>query len=411
MNKVTDILSFINKHDVKFIKVSIIDILGCKKSVELPVSSLEDIRKNQVKCDSSSIVGGRDANDSDMNIIIDESSASLANDCTLEIYGSLGVDNKTMYSLDSRYVLLKQMKILMSRGYQLNVGLEPEFYLVDKENLEPIDNLTYFSFEENDLSALIRRKAATALLNEGYVIGPYHHEVGPGQCEINFSYADAMNSADRLYRYKEIIKSVARTEGCIATFLPKPFDDLPGSGMHLNCSLSDLNGKNLIIDEQTNNLSVIAKRFIDGILFHAKSLCAFSCTINNSYERLHSNMESPSKISCLLNDRTAAIRIPYSSSREKSRFEIRFVDNSANLYLLLAGIIAAGLDGIDHPGREYNTNSVEENLPHSLKEALYELSNDELMINALGKDLVNRYTQEKIKEDYSTPLNVLIRKY
>lgn len=408
MNKVTDILSFINKHDVKYIKVSIIDILGGKKSVELPLSCLDDVRKNQVKCDSSSILGGRKVNDSDMSIIIDESSASLASDKTLEIYGSLAENDGTFYELDSRYSLIKQMKVLQRRGYVLNVGLEPEFYLIDKESLEPIDNLSYFSLEEDDISAKVRREAATLLLNEGYVVGPYHHEVGPGQCEINFSYADALNSSDRLFRYKEIIKSVAKRLNCIATFLPKPFLDLPGSGMHLNCSLSNLDGKNVVGDKD-NIISPVAKQFIDGILFHSKALTAFSCTISNSYLRLHSSFEAPGKIYSSFNDRTAAIRIPYTSTIEKRRFELRFVDNSANLYLLLSAIIASGLDGLDHPGRKYDETKLNEELPHTLKESLFELEADEVIKNALGKELIDTYSKIKAEEDYNYPLNVLMK--
>ncbi len=410
MNKVTDILSFVNKHDIKFVKVSIIDLLGQKRSVELPISCLADVRNNHLKCDSSSILGGKSVHNSDMNIKIDESSSSLSSDCTLEIYGSLVESDGTPYELDSRYILEKQLQIFKNRGYFLNVGLEPEFYLVDQEKLEPIDALSYFSLEEDDLSALIRRKAALALLNEGYVIGPYHHEVGPGQCEINFSYADALNAADRLYRYKEIIKSVARSEGCRATFLPKPFSDLPGSGMHLNCSISDEQGKNLIYNPyDEKGISPLANRFISGILYHSKAITAFACTISNSYLRLHSNLEAPGDINFSYNDRTAAIRIP-EASVDKKRFEIRYVDNTANLYLLLSSIIVAGLDGIDHPNRLFD-NKKKEELPHTLEEALFELSNDELISSSLGKDLIDRYTKIKKEENYDIPMSVAIKRY
>lgn len=415
MNKVTDVLSFVNKHDVKFIRVSIIDLLGQKRSVELPMSSLTEVRMNRVMCDSSSIKGGSLTEDSDRAIKVDESSAALSSDGTLEIYGSL-YDKKGNYvSTDSRFILNRQVQILQTRGYTMNVGLEPEFYLLSEDNLEPIDSEEYFSLESGDLSAKIRRSAVENLMKEGYLIGPFHHEVGPGQCEINFAFADAVTAADRLYRYKEIIKQTASSNESIATFYPKPFKDLPGSGMHLNCSLASLSGVNMFYDpNNVEHLSTLSRQAVSGLLYHSPALCALACTIENSYNRLHSGLEASGKIFWSHLNRSAALRIP-SATAEKTRIELRYVDNTSNLYLLLAGIIASILDGIDHPLREFDKDESQNKvleLPHSLGEALEFLSKDEIIVNALGKETIEKYINYKSQEiGIEVPLERAIKQY
>lgn len=398
MNKVTDVLSFVNKHDVRFIRVSIIDILGQKRSVELPLSSLSEVRLNRVMCDSSSIRGGSTGVDSDRAVKVDESSAALASDGTLEIYGSLIDQHGRYMPTDSRYLLNRQIQILQKRGYQLNVGLEPEFYLLTTDTFEPIDSDDYFALGSDDLSARIRRLSVENLMKEGYLIGPFHHEMGPGQGEINFAFADAVTASDRLYRYKEIIRHTAASQNSIATFYPKPFKDLPGSGMHLNCSFASLSGVNMFYDEKCPyHLSSLARQAASGLLYHAPALCALACTIENSYLRLHTGQEAPGKIFWSHLDRSAALRIPLASA-EKTRIEIRFVDNTANLYLLLAAVVASCLDGVDHPLKVYDDDEspakiVE--LPHSLGEALDYLRKDEVITSALGTETIEKYCDLK----------------
>lgn len=401
MNKVTDVLSFVNKHDVKFIRLTIVDIIGSKRSVELPLSSLNDVLSGRVMCDSSSLKGGSSTDDSDRAITIDESSAALSSEGILEIYGSLRPNCEDDDIVDSREILKKKTKILDRRGFSLNVGLEPEFYLLDKETLEPIDSGDYFSLTPFDQGAKIRREAARKLMDEGYLIGPFHHEVGPGQCEINFAFDEAVAVADRLFRYKEIIRSTAFENHAIACFKPKPFMDLPGSGMHLNCSLARKDGSNAFYDEsEAHNISYLTYQFINGVLSHARALTALACTTANSYKRLHSGMEAPGSVYWSYLDRCAAIRIP-SASQEKTRIELRFVDNSANLYLLLAGIIAAGLEGLDKTSQlidfsKKNNHLLE--LPRTLEEALNCLREDSLMVDTLGGKAIEQYVKYKLPE-------------
>lgn len=401
MNKVTDVLSFVNKHDVKFIRLTIVDIIGTKRSVELPLSSLSDAMMGRVMCDSSSLKGGSSTDDSDRAIIIDESSAALSSEGILEIYGSLKPNSSDDDIVDSREILKRAIKILDRRGYRLNVGLEPEFYLLNKNTLEPIDSGDYFSLTPFDLGATIRREAARSLMDEGYLIGPFHHEVGPGQCEINFAFDEALAVADRLFRYKEIIKSTAFKHNAIASFKPKPFKDLPGSGMHLNCSLARKDGVNAFFDDkEVHNISRLTYQFIGGILSHVRPLTSLACTTANSYKRLHSGMEAPGQVYWSYLDRGAAIRIP-SASKEKTRIELRFVDNSANLYLLLAGIIAAGLEGMDRTEQliDYSKkNQNQHELPHTLSEALASLKDDHLMTETLGKKVIEQYLRYKMPE-------------
>ena len=399
--------SLIRENNISFLRISIVDILGEKRSIEFPASALKDIYNNLVKCDGSSLCGIGTADNSDRVICLDENSHYFISDNTLEIFGFLQEENEETTVFDPREILNKQIKILNSKGYFLNVGIEPEFYIVDEETLDPIDDGTYFSIRQDQKSTYLRKICVENLLKRNFNVSSFHHEVGPGQNEINYLFSDPMSIADTFYIYKETIKETALKNKCIATFLPKPFKGLPGSGMHINCSIWNFKKKNMFYDETNeHHFSDFGINFTNGILRHIKALTALSATIDNSYLRLHSGLESPSGIFYSFNDREAAIRIP-STKQSRTRIELRFVDSTAQLYLLLAGIISAGIDGLEHPLRKGDENDI---LPKGLLESLKYLEEDEILNNCFGRKIIQKYIYEKKKEKI-VPFRKLVMDY
>ena len=266
---------------------------------------------------------------------------------------------------------------------------------------------TYFSIRQDQKSTYLRKICVENLLKRNFNVSSFHHEVGPGQNEINYLFSDPMSIADTFYIYKETIKETALKNKCIATFLPKPFKGLPGSGMHINCSIWNFKKNNMFYDETNeHHFSDFGINFTNGILRHIKALTALSATIDNSYLRLHSGLESPSGIFYSFNDREAAIRIP-SAKQSRTRIELRFVDSTAQLYLLLAGIISAGIDGLEHPLRKGDENDI---LPKGLLESLKYLEEDEILNNCFGRKIIQKYIYEKKKEKI-VPFRKLVMDY
>ncbi len=320
----------------------------------------------------------------------------------------------------SRRVLLKQIERLTARGWTLNVGIEPEFFLVTQdENGRPVpcskDNQDKPSY---DLKALARmrdvlRKMETGLTACGFDVFQIDHEDASGQYELNYHYSDALTAADRFTLFKMAASHIAEEAGLVFTLMPKPFADRPGSGLHLHLSITDKNGQAVMADaKDTHGLSTTGRQLVAGLLKHSAALAAFHAPSVNSYKRLvigrslSGTTWAPAHIAWGYNNRTTVLRTV------ANRVEFRLTDGSCNIYLALASTIAAMLDGIEQqlmPPASIDEDVYEwdatefvkrgvKTLPQNLGEALAALSADDSLIKALGKDLVVKYIATKTPE-------------
>ena len=418
-----DILKIAKDENVRYIRLQFTDMLGTIKAVEIPVSKLDDALNNKIMFDGSSIEGFVRIKEADMYLKPDLDSWLILGFESIN-YGKVArliCDVYTPYGKpfpgDPRFILKRQVKILNQMGYgNLNIGFEPEFYLFKEDEkgnpiLEPNDKGSYFDLSPLDGSEFVRRDISIELEKLGFVVQTAHHEVGPGQNEINFKFADVVTACDNVQTFKQVVKVVARKHGYIASFMPKPIADMAGSGMHTNCSITDLDGNNIFYDEKDSmKLSLVARKWISGILNHARGLCALTNPVVNSYKRLIPGYEAPC-YSCWSDaNRSAMIRIP-AIRDDSTRTELRNVDPMANPYLALACILACGLDGIKNLKekdlvppvydnifaltREQREAKGIPNLPENLKDAMKELKRDELLKETLGDHTFDKYVIAK----------------
>ena len=418
MNK-AEIFKSCTDNNVRYIKLMITDLLGTIKSVEISVNKLEEALEGKIMFDGSSIEGFVRIKEADMYLHPDLDTFAIL---PLENKDELGKTariicdvykaNGEPFEGDPRGVLKKVLQEL--KDYKIrtfNVGVEPEFYLFRKVNGELVfsDNGSYFDMAPIGSDESIRHEIVLELEKIGYEVEISHHEVGPGQNEVNFRFDDALKTCDRIQTYKQIVKQVASRHGLIATFMPKPFEGKPGNGMHVNCSLADENGKNIFFDPTTDNkLSEVCINWINGIILHARELSAITNPIINSYKRLVPGYEAPCYICWSDSNRSSMIRIP-ASRGASTRTEIRNVDPYANPYLMAACILAAGLDGIKNKlhsvpsvsdnifelTREEREEKGIKNLPENLKDAIKELKKSAFMKEVLGEHIYTKYIKAK----------------
>ena len=297
---------------------------------------------------------------------------------------------------------------------KFNIGLEREFILFDKFNPNKVevkltDNDGYFDFSPNNTSARCRRDIVLNLEQMGFEIEASHHEVSESQHEINFKYDGAVECCDRVQIFKGAVKTIAEQHNMSATFMPKPIFGVNGSGMHANLSLFDNDGNNIFYDPETKTgLSKTAYYFIGGLLKHAKGYTAITNPIVNSYKRLVPGYEAPNYITFSDSNRSAMIRIPATRGKA-TRVEVRNVDPTANPYLAMAALLAAGLDGIENkinPGQPNSENLFKisderrkelgiEFLPKSLISAISALEKDSLMEEVLGEHTYANFIENK----------------
>lgn len=418
-----DILKNAKDENVRYVRLQFTDMLGTIKAVEIPVSKLDDALNNKIMFDGSSIEGFVRIKEADMYLKPDLDSWLILTFENIN-YGKVArliCDVYTPYGKpfpgDPRFILKRQIKIMNQMGFgSLNIGFEPEFYLFKEDEkgnpiLEPNDKGSYFDLSPLDGSEFVRRDISIELERLGFVVQTAHHEVGPGQNEINFKFTDVLRACDNVQTFKQVVKVVARKHGYIASFMPKPIAQLAGSGMHTNCSLTDLEGNNIFFDtKDPMKLSLLARKWITGILIHSRSLCALTNPVVNSYKRLIPGYEAPCYACWSDANRSSMIRIP-AIRDDSTRTELRNVDPMANPYLALAGILACGLDGIKNLkeseliapvydnifalSREQREAKGIPNLPENLKDAMKELKKDTLLQEALGDHTFEKYSIAK----------------
>ncbi|HWQ75454.1 MAG TPA: type I glutamate--ammonia ligase, partial [Syntrophomonas sp.] len=411
------------EENVQFIRLQFTDIMGVFKAVSITVDQLEKALNNELMFDGSSIEGFVRIEESDMYLRPDPDTfavlpwtSSVVDGKTARIICDIYNPDGTPFEGSPRNVLKNTLQEAAEMGFTMQVGPEPEFFLfnLDEKGLPTLktnDKAGYFDLPPVDKGEEARRDMVKVLQTLGFEIEAAHHEVGPGQHEIDFKYANALKTADNIMTFRIAVRTVAQNHNLHATFMPKPVYGLAGSGMHMNCSLFK-DGKNTFHDpDREDGLSDICRYFIGGVVKHAKAICAITNPTVNSYKRLVPGYEAPVYIAWSYRNRSPLIRIP-ARRGIGTRIEVRNPDPTCNPYLGLAVILKAGLDGIKHkiePPEPVDQNIFEMDLaarkeqgilslPENLYEALDELGRDEIIQAALGKHVYSRFVAAKMKE-------------
>ena len=338
--------------------------------------------------------------------------------------GDLWMDGKEVEA-SPRVALKRQIAKAAKKGYRMKSGVECEYFLISEDGSEISDPRDTQSKPCYDQSALMRRydvisEICDCMVELGW--GPYQndHEDANGQFEMNWDYDDCLQTADRHVFFKYMVKQIAENHGLRATFMPKPFSNLTGNGCHAHVSLWDKSGKkNLFLNARDEmGLSAKAYNFLGGVMHNVEGLCSISNPTVNSYKRINAPRTlsgatwSPNAVSYGGNNRTHMVRIP-----DAGRFELRLMDGAANPYLLQAGILAAGLDGIANkrdPGKRLDINMYTEGhkakglkkLPLNLLDAIRLTDRSKSLRSVLGDELVDAYCKLKMDDwnDYATTI-------
>lgn len=398
-NTKEEVLNEVKEKNIKFIRLQFVDINGTIKSIKIPSKELENAFDG-IMFDGSSIEGFVRVYESDMFLKPDASTFAIFpwdNNVGRIICDVYKQDGVTPFAGDPRYVLKKNLEKLKEFGnVEFLVGPELEYYLYKEENefLINQDDESYFDFTPNNLAQKVRKDIAETMMEMNIEFESAHHEVGASQHEVDFRFSNALETADSILTTKAITKYMARKNGLIGTFMPKPFADEPGNGMHLHINISG--EKNLFSGDQKLDLSKKGLYFVGGLLKHSDAITAVTNPTVNSYKRMVPGYEAPVYVTWGRRNRSTLIRIP-SSEKKSRRIEYRSPDPSANPYLAFSVILAGGLDGIKNkiiPPEPVMQNVYkftederkEKNikiLPGTLKESIEALKKDEVIKKSL----------------------------
>ncbi|MDF9407979.1 type I glutamate--ammonia ligase [Pelotomaculum isophthalicicum JI] len=406
---------------VKFIRLQFTDILGVMKNVAITIEQLDKALDGELMFDGSSIHGFARIEESDMYLRPDLKSFAMfpwrpreggVARLICDVYNPDG----SPFAGDPRYVLKKVLAEAAEMGYSMQVGPELEFFMfqIDQDGnptLDTHDDAGYFDLAPVDLGENARRSMVLTLEEMGFEIEASHHEVAPGQHEIDFKYSDALDVADKIMTFKMVVRSTAQRHGLHATFMPKPVFGINGSGMHMNQSLFK-DGRNAFYDPSTpDQLSDVAKYYIGGLMKHARSMAAVTNPTVNSYKRLVPGYEAPVYVAWSGRNRSPLIRIP-AKRGNSTRIELRNPDPACNPYLAIAVALKAGLDGIKnkiqpppptdmniyHMTAEQRDEMNISSLPASLLEALDELSKNNVIKSVLEPHVYEKFIEAKRHE-------------
>src|SRR5579871_29760 len=423
--EVQRLVSEAERHRVRFVNLEFTDVVGIVKSVTIPVEQFADCLAHGKWFDGSSIESFARIAESDMYLRPDFSTFAIipwsaANDVTARIICDVLTPAGERYQGDPRAVLRRALKEAEQQGFRYVVAPELEFFLLQRADGKttplPHDQGSYFDLS-TDLAASVRREMAQALLAMGTRIETSHHEVAAGQHELDFELADALTSADAIMTARYALKAIAQQHDLYATFLPKPFYGINGSGLHIHQQLVRLeNGSNAFADpaDREYGLSTLARHFLAGQLAHARGITAILDPLVNAYKRLVPGFEAPVMISWGRVNREALLRVPRVNPEQtqNTRIELRSPDPSCNPYLALAVMLKAGLDGITNQLRlpapvEESLYMLDESarlrrhvalLPATLGEALEDLNRDVIIREALGEHIADRFLEAKTIE-------------
>ena len=407
-----DAKKLFKENNVKFVLAQFVDIHGSAKTKAVPVDHFDDILTAGAGFAGFAVWGlGIEPHGPDFMAVGDLDTVSLVP--WQPGFARIACDGHVKgkpWEYDTRVVLKKQVARLKEKGYVFYTGLEPEFSLLKKDAngkiqpCDPTDTLTKPCYDYKGLSRVrgYLEKLVDSMKAVDIDVYQVDHEDANGQFEINYTFADCLTSADHYIFFKMAASEIANDEGLICSFMPKPFANRPGNGMHMHMSLGPVNGKGNLFEDKSDpnglDLSKLAYQFLGGVLKHAPALAAICAPTVNSYKRLVVGRSltgatwAPAYISYGDNNRSTMVRIP------GGRLELRLPDGACNPYLAAAAVIAAGLDGIENnidPGAPKNVNLYDyssaqlkeegiEILPQNLHEALKALEDDTVIRNALG---------------------------
>jgi glutamine synthetase len=418
----SDILARGTDENVHFLRLQFTDIDGVIKNVEVPASQFDKALDGQIMFDGSSIQGFTRIEESDMLLVPDlETFQVFPWDTDHGKVGRLICDiampDGSPFAGCPRTALKNVVATAKKMGYRMMAGPEAEFFLFQRNHEgEPLaqthDTGGYFDLSPRDLGEEARRDITLVLEAMGFEVEAAHHEVAPGQHEIDFKYEDAVTTADAIVTFRFVVKKVALMHGLHATFMPKPIAGVNGSGMHTHQSLFDAKGKNAFYDPRGKwQLSNVARSYIAGLLDHARGLVAVTNPLVNSYKRLVPGYEAPINVAWSEKNRSPMIRVP-ARRGVGTRCEVRMPDPSCNPYLALAAMLASGLDGIERElecGEPVNRNIFDMSqrekrrlkivqLPANLDEALGFLEKDAVLRSALGDHIFDHFIFNKRTE-------------
>ncbi len=425
-----EILELATTSNVRFLRLQFTDILGVNKNVEIPASQFEKALAGDIMFDGSSIEGFVRIEESDMLLAPDLGTFQIfpwgdEQSRVARVICDINTPDGSAFEGDPRGVLKRMIDRAAKLGYTMKAGMEAEFFMFKPRpdgtpSTETHDVGAYFDLAPADLGEDARRAIVDVLERMGFEVEAAHHEVAHGQHEIDFRYADALETADNIATFRFVVKYVARTFGLTASFMPKPIFGQNGSGMHTHQSLFR-DEENAFWDKDAEwELSATALNYIGGLLQHARGFTAITNPLVNSYKRLVPGYEAPVNVAWSMRNRSPMIRIP-DRRGAGTRVELRIPDPAANPYLALAVQLAAGLDGIatKADAREpVNANIWEmshrekrrlriDDLPHNLKEACDELEKDDVISEALGEHITTQFLAAKRLEweEYATQVS------
>jgi glutamine synthetase len=422
--------SFLKENEVRYVLAQFVNIHGVSKTKSVPVEHFETVVAEGVGFAAFAVGGlGLGPEAPDYMAVGDLSTLTLVP--WMDGYARIVCEGHMAgepWGYDPRVVLRKQADRLTERGWVLHTGIEPEFYLLDRDgegNIRPADHTDVLRKPCYDYKGLSRNRnfletVVETLQEVGLNVYQIDHEDANGQFEINFFHKDCVASADNITLFRMAAVEIAREAGMVCSFMPKPFVDRTGNSMHIHHSINDRDGDNLFTDEgdpRGMGLSELAYNFLGGLMEHAAALTALAAPSVNSYKRLVVGRSmsgatwAPAHVSYGPDNRSAMVRVPF------GRLELRLSDSGANPYLVTAALIAAGLDGVErglHPGEPSRENlyalsgeDLTERgiglLPSTLNEACDALEADTTICKALGTDFVDEFIEIKRREwdDYN----------
>lgn len=399
-----EISSFIEENNVKFVRLAFCDILGNLRNISISSDELERAFNTGISFDASSIKGFLTVEESDLLLFPDPETLQVlpwrpSSGKVVMMFCEIKYPDLTPFEGDGRHLVKEFVKKANKQGFTFKIGSECEFYLFKlnedgNPSFIPLDNGTYLDVAPFDKGENIRREICLTLQDMGFHTERSHHESGPGQMEVDFTYGNLLNSADNLITFKSVVRSTATLNGLFASFLPKPLKNKSGNGMHVNISIRS--------EEKLDN-DQIRENMVAGILNRIREITIFSSPLYNSYERL-GYFEAPKRIGWGYGNRSTTIRIPKAKGRY-SRLEVRTPDTAANPYLIYTLICEAALEGIENnlkPNNLVNINAFEINegefLPTNMEEAINIAEESEFLKRVLPSILLKSYLKIKKAE-------------
>ncbi len=405
--------------NVKFVNLQFTDILGNIKNVAIPVQQLDKALDGQIMFDGSSIEGFVRIEESDMFLMPDLDTFAILpwqsgdDGSTARLICDVYNPDGTPFEGCPRGCLRRVVKEAVQLGYTMFAGPEAEFFLFQqgpdgRASTQTHDQGSYFDFSPIDKGEDARREMVMTLEQLGFEVERSQHEAAPGQHEIAFRYAEALQTADNILTFRLVVRTVAQRHGLHATFMPKPVFGINGSGMHTHQSLFK-DGRNAFHDPAAPyELSKVCMQYLAGLMAHVRGFTAITNPLVNSYKRLVPGYEAPVYIAWSETNRSPLIRIP-ARRGTGTRLELRSPDPSCNPYLAMAVMLKAGLDGIRKGSRPpepinrniYKMTAAERlaagvgSLPGTLTEALAALSEDDVVREALGEHIYRRFVEAK----------------